>query len=510
MDYMLERERIAAGEVVYDGCQEQPVDMDISLPDYCPDIQRILKCQVYPRITSRSVMGDRLMLDGSFDVRVFYLDPEGKCVRCCDSGDSFSSEIALKQPADSAQVVALARVEYINCRATSPRRLDVHGAFSLCAKVVAAGQDEVVGSISGDDIEQQKETVPLNQLAALAQQQFSVDEVLELGSGKQPADNIIRSDAFAVLQDFKIAAGKLMLKGEVCVKFLYLPTGENPQPETMEYSIPFSQMIDCDGVTEDCLCDIKLEVFDVQAQVKNDYSGDKTFFDTQAKVMATAQAFRRTDVTVVKDAFSRKFELQMESKPKTIDNLTELAGDTFVNRSDIALEDNTVSRVLDIWSEMANASANVAEGKLQFKGKYSLCVLAINADGVPFYFERLIDFEYARACGTAGDVRCEAHASVGGISYRITGSGVETKTELRLSAEIYNKFAFKAVSSVSADESKPTPTDPDASLCLYFAAAGESVWNIARTYRTSPDSIRSENGLSGETVENRGMLLIPM
>lgn len=48
MDYMLNREALAAGEVLYDGSQEQPVDLDISLPDYCPDIQRILKCQVYP------------------------------------------------------------------------------------------------------------------------------------------------------------------------------------------------------------------------------------------------------------------------------------------------------------------------------------------------------------------------------------------------------------------------------------------------------------------------------
>ena len=53
MDYMLNREALAAGEVLYDGSQEQPVDLDISLPDYCPDIQRILKCQVYPRITGK-------------------------------------------------------------------------------------------------------------------------------------------------------------------------------------------------------------------------------------------------------------------------------------------------------------------------------------------------------------------------------------------------------------------------------------------------------------------------
>ncbi|HEX3017139.1 MAG TPA: SPOCS domain-containing protein [Caproicibacter sp.] len=510
MDYMLERERIAVGEVIFDGCHEQPVDMDINLPDYCPDIQRILKCQIYPKLTSRSITGDRLMLDGSYTVKIFYLDPDGASIRYCESGDSYSAEIPLKQPADNAQILAYPRVEYINCRATSPRRLDVHGSFSLCAKVVSVGQNEVVSNIAGDDIEQQKEAVSVNQLAGFAQQQFSIDEVLELGQGKLPADNIVRSDAFAVLQDFKVTAGKLMVKGEVNVKFLYTSTGENNAMETMEYSIPFSQMLDCDGVTDDCMCSVQLRIASVDTQIKNDYSGDKTYFDTQVKIFASAQAYRKSDVTVVNDAYSKKFDLSIGAKQKTMDNLAEIAKDTFVHKSEISMDDNTVGKVIDVWSEMANSAANVEDGKVMFSGKYSLCVLALNESNSPFYFERLIDFEYALPCTSTGDLKCDADITVGGISYRITGSGIETKVELRLSAEISQRFNFKAISDVTADETKPLPRDDAASLCLYFADAGESLWNIAREYRTSIAAVRSENGLSGDFVENRGMLLIPM
>ena len=154
MDYMLNREALAAGEVLYDGCQEQPVDLDISLPDYCPDIQRILKCQVYPRITGRNIMGDRLELEGTYSVKVFYLDAGGTALRCCENSSSFFAAITLKQPADGAHVSAFTRVEYINCRATSPRRLDIHGAFSVCAKVVGRTDSEVVCGIEGEEIEQ--------------------------------------------------------------------------------------------------------------------------------------------------------------------------------------------------------------------------------------------------------------------------------------------------------------------------------------------------------------------
>lgn len=511
MEYTLDREVLPVGEVIFDGCQEQPVDLNVSLPDYCADIQRILKCQIYPKVSSGSVSGDRLMVDGSYTVKIFYLDPAAACVRYCDSNNTFSAEIALKQSADSAQVFAFPRVEYINCRATSPRRLDIHGAFSVCAKVLVQGQNEITGNIQGDDMEQRKKTVSVNKLAGFSQQQFSVDEVLELGPGKPPADSILRTDAFAVLQDFKVTMGKLMVKGEVCVKFLYESTEENGEPEVMEFTVPFSQVLDCDGVTEDCLCNVKIAVLGVEAQIKDDYSGDKSYFDTQIRLFASVSAYRGADITLLTDAYSRKYDLNIDSKQKSFDNLQELTGDTYVHKASLAVEDAQIVKVIDIWSEMASVSAQAADGQMQFKGKYSLCVLAVNAENKPFYFERLIDFEYSRPCGSAGgDLKCSADANVGGISYRIVGNGIEVKTELRLTAEVYCRISYPAISGVSADETKPAAEDDSAALCIYFAEEGENLWSIAREYRTSVESIRAENGIAGEQVESRGMILIPM
>ncbi|MCI1964591.1 MAG: DUF3794 domain-containing protein [Oscillospiraceae bacterium] len=511
MDYMLDREAMAVGEVIFDGCQEQPVDLNISLPDYCPDIQRILKCQIYPRIGSRSISGDRLMLEGGFTVKVFYLDPDGTRIRFCDSTDTFATEIALKEPVENAQVYAFPRVEYINCRATSPRRLDIHGSFSVCAKVMVQGQTEVVGNIVGSDVEQQKDTMPVNNLVGFCQQQFSVDEILELGGGKPPADSIMRSEAFAVLQDFKVTAGKLMVQGDVCVKFLYDTTEENNMPEAMEFTIPFTQMLDCAGVTDDCLCDVKLEVIGVESQIKNDYSGDKTFFDTQVRLVASANAYQESEVTAVSDAYSRDYDLKIESKPKTLDTLTELVGDTTVQKNTLSVEDGTVSKVIDIWNEMSNVAAETKDGQVTFKGKFSLCVLALNEENEPFYFERLLDFEYTRACtSSGGSLKCDAQVGVGGISFRIMGSGIEAKTELRLTAEIYSRQTFQAITAVTADEERPVSRDNSAALCIYYAEAGENLWNIARNYRTSVDHIKQENGITGNVMEDKGMLLIPM
>lgn len=511
MDYMLNREALATSEVIYDGCQEQPVDLDISLPDYCPDIQRILKCQVYPHISSRSITGDRLALEGSYTVKILYLDSGGTAVHCYETSQSFSAAIQLKQTADNAQIFAFTRVEYINCRATSPRRLDIHGSFSACAKVIVQGENEVVSNIDGEGVEEQKNTLSINKMAGFAQQQFTVEEVLELGQGKPPADNLVRSDAFAVLQDYTPVANKLMIKGEVCVKFLYSTADNEAALEVMEYALPFNEMVDCEGASENCIFNIQLNVSGLEAQIKNDYSGDQTYFDVQARVFVNASAYQNSDVTMVTDAYSKQYELNINSKQKNIENAVEFINDTDIHKGSLALEDVPISKIIDIWNEMSTVSADYANGQINYKGKFNICVLALNPDNKPVYFERLMDFEYARPYQAKEDhIKCSASMLVAGISYRITGGGIDLKVELRLSAGIYSQYSLKLITDVAADETKPRAQDKSAALSIYYANAGESLWNIAREYCTSVNAIKLENDLAGDVVENRGMLLIPM
>ena len=512
MDYMLNREALAAGEVLYDGSQEQPVDLDISLPDYCPDIQRILKCQVYPRITGRNIIGDRVELEGTYNVKVFYLDAGGTTLRCCENSSSFFAAITLKQPAESAHIFSFTRVEYINCRATSPRRLDIHGAFSVCAKVIARTDSEVVCGIEGDEIEQKRQTMPYSRLAGFCGQQFPLEEVLELPASKPGADNILRATAFASLQDSKAVAGKLMVKGEVTLKILYSSVLDESMLETMEYAIPFSQMLDGGEFTDDCLCEVKLDIAGLTIQVKNDYSGDKTFFDVQASLYAEAVAYQPAEVTVVTDAYSKAYELEIGYQQKTLEQVVELLNDSTIQKSSISLEGTGISKVFDIWNELSSVTAAEQDGQIVYKGKFNVCILAANQENRPFYTERMVDFEYAHPWGAEKpkEVKCISWLNVAGISYRITGDGIEIKAELRLEAQVITQNSMKIISEIRADEDRPRARDTSAALSIYYADPGESLWDIARAYCTSVDAIRQENNLTGEFVESRGMLLIPM
>ena len=45
---------------IYDGVQEQSVELDYILPDYYPDIFKLIKCCIAPTIISSNINGDSL------------------------------------------------------------------------------------------------------------------------------------------------------------------------------------------------------------------------------------------------------------------------------------------------------------------------------------------------------------------------------------------------------------------------------------------------------------------
>lgn len=66
------------------------------------------------------------------------------------------------------------------------------------------------------------------------------------------------------------------------------------------------------------------------------------------------------------------------------------------------------------------------------------------------------------------------------------------------------------ITDISLNSENPKIRTDDAALKLYFADEGEKIWDIAKRYNTSVRSIIDDNGLTGDEIEKRGMVLIPI
>lgn len=513
MEYPVKTDGIFVSKVIFEENSEQTVDADFGLPDYCPDIQKILKCQIEPHIESKNIIGDRIEIEGISVVRIIYIDAIKTSVRCTEQSYPFSISSNLKDTPQFAVVQTDIKVNYLNCRALSPRRLNIHGAFNVLIKVIDKSEVRTCTHIQGDDIQQKKQTIDYSYLEGLSQQQFSVTETLETGQNRPAIQAVIRSDIRAVCSECKPIANKIMYKGELLVKIMYLSDLDSGKVETMEYNIPFSQVIDLNGVTEKSECAVRTEVMNYSVTLRSEIGFDDPLPVLSAKLCVTAFSFEKRDTMVITDCYSTKYAIEPEYTANTLPQLIANVKETIIDKSTVDFTDTSISKVIDVWVEKGSVICSQTDDKTSLTGKYNVCILAVDPDNNVIYTERTMEYNH-----TVNDIpklsQLSSYVSPECISvgFRFCSEKrIEVRTEMLISGEIYNTISTTAVSSAKADEDKKRRKESDStSLILYFATEGEDVWGIARDYCTSVTQVRQENDLTEDILTSDRMLMIPV
>ena len=177
-----------------------------------------------------------------------------------------------------------------------------------------------------------------------------------------------------------------------------------------------------------------------------------------------------------------------------------------VNGVDAMVEN--ISKLLDIYPGHITLDTSPTDDGIKACGKINMCIVALNEDEFPVFIER--SFEYSHPI-SAADCNAMIFPSVrmSSVSYRLADdNSVELRCEMKLSGGAVNNESYRAVSGVEVNKDQPLETD-DCALTLYYAAEGESLWDIAKSHKTGLELLLAENELEESTVERPQMLLIP-
>ena len=131
MEFKTNTETIPTSELIYSGVQEQGVELDYILPDYYPDIFRLVRCELSPVITDYSVIGDKLTYELRCDIRILYCGENGSVLQSVEQRQNFSKSLDLGRMAAPAEVTIIPKTDHVNFRAVNKRRLDMRGAVSV-------------------------------------------------------------------------------------------------------------------------------------------------------------------------------------------------------------------------------------------------------------------------------------------------------------------------------------------------------------------------------------------
>lgn len=507
MEFNQENRSFCSPVKVLDTVAEQLADVDLTLPDYCPDIEKILKCTLTPNVRSKCLSGGQLQVDGNCIVNVMYVESINKTIRCCEQSVNFSQSFSVREAGDSPAIIIKTKPEYINCRALSPRRLVMHGAFSLYSKVITAEKTEIYSN-DGKDLETLKYNVKCADLRSLCQEDFTVTEELSVAD-KPAVESVLRSDVSVNITDIKAITGKLMLNGEINLRMLYLTDVQTGETAKLDYLLPFNQIIDCKGIDEDTVNCVSCDVMSYDIRLKNDVLSEKPAVLIDVKLCVTEKGYCIIDEDVITDAYSVYCIAEPEFTQMMLTENVMPISDIHMEKNKIQIENGSISKVTDINIEGITAESVYENGDLKIKGKINICMTALDSDNMPMLVER--SFEYTHSLSNYEDcnVLADSEARPISVSFRLADDRtVEIRSEIRLSGTAMQQETLTVVNNTEIFEDKSIKSDGCA-LTLYFASKGEKMWDIAKAHSTKLEMLLNENSSENTALESAQMLLIP-
>lgn len=507
MELIVNRQPIFINENMLDTAIEQPVECDVLLPENNPDIAKILKCTLNPVVTSTQVQGGRLVVEGEGQVAVHYLSQHKRLCRS-DYKVPFSRVLELRGDPSCPVVNAQATGNYINCRMVNNRRLDIRGAATIRLKMMNVKEENPIASAEGMGVQLRKTTRPATRILCQVTKGFTVCEELELTSGKGAAVCILRVDACPKLLDSKVVAGKAILRGELLVHLLYQT--EQGGCDTMDYTIPMSHMVDVDGADEQCVCDVRLDVKNVDIEPHSDKDGDARLLRFEALVCATIRVHRSYEMMCAGDCYSTKYECNYQTKAVNTLYLAEVVNRNFVYKDNLDLPEG-VNRVADLWCNLLSSDVHMDGNQAVLTGKLNVALFGENNEGELDYFDKVVDFEERQPLPeNCNEPMFTPELKVQSCNFATTGAQIELRCEICLNGSLYGVSKMPVVSEIAVDPHKEKAANVSKGLYVYLADEGEGLWDIAKRYNTSVERIMEDNDLHADCTTDRTMLLIPV
>lgn len=510
MSFKWQREIITAGEEILAKNCEQSVELDYILPDYYPDIFRLVKGTLNPCVVSQNISGDKIIFELSVEITVWYCGENTKALQTITQKLNYSKTVDVGENCENAIVKIKPRCDYINCRAVNQRRLDIRGAANCTLCITTKREQNVIGDAYGAGIQLLKSAYSSASENGFAAKSFIVEDEFDLGVSKPPVLSIVRSDAVVTSVDKKQVSGRLVAKGDICVNLLYLADDGANSIESMQFTIPFSQIIDMnDSDGGECMIDAQCSSCDITVNANDD--GEQKNIKCSAMLNITAILHQSREVEIVTDAYSTEFACNTAQRQICIDAMPVRINEIHTEKENLSFDDEETENVCGVWASAETVSTRIEQGTLVISGKIKWCVLAKAHESYTL-FEKETVFEHI--CNDFGDyenLRADISAYVTACSYTLSNShGVTLKCDVRLCGCVVPTICRTALTDIVIDENTKENCGDDCALKLYFADEGEKLWDIAKKYKTSAKAVIEENDIDNACEKCSGMLMIPM
>ena len=472
--------------------QQREVSAEVIVPDTQADVYSVLSTAALCQIKQKILHRDMVTVEGVVEIEALCQEEQEERWQIVRGSVPFSHEIEI--PGCTEESVAQLRLEVLRCDALirNPRKLQLQAQLGAAVHLFEKSRFTVSESAGGsqeEDIQLLTEPVELEVLRAVCEKKLVATD--EIQTGQQ--GRLLHYSVDWRQEEQRILSGKVMLRGSALLQTVFVR--EN-RLEKQEYAIPFSQVVECEGVEPGDTVTIEYQTMQSQVTL---LEGEAPALSCSLTGTATACFVRKLRVSVLRDMYSTRYATDCKRE-----NLACPAWKCFeqaIPTEDTCQPQEPAVSVMDCRVR----ARGFVDDRGYMGGIYHVRILYCCAGGHLHCAEHTVKVVSDRAVEAqmltvrAGWKEVGAQAADGAIRLTFTallrGKGLVEQPCVQ-------------VSQCVLDSQQPRQAPPAGTLVLRAVQAGETPWSIAKQYGSRVGQILASNKLDASAQMTPGQLMI--
>ena len=470
------------------------MEQDIIVPDTKPDALKIVYVNVTPYVSDVEVMEDRLKLVGKLNYFVIYrVDDEKFNTRGLFASYPFTQNLEVKGISKDMNVTVIPSVKNIIYALPNERKISVKA--EVCFRVRGKCTTNVNLINSFDPEENIECKMCTGNFSNILQHKKSIiaskDDVM-LPKDAEDFFEILDLNTKIKNTEYKESYNKIMVKGDIEACMLYLPDSEEKKVKRTKLMIPFSAMIELENINDRSKFEIEYNLQNFDLKQKSDIESSKTM-SADYRIEADVTMFEDEEIEYVDDFYSQtrelnydRTELNVVKKDFVIVKNIELRE----NLSNILPENtNVVDYTLD--SNSINSTIN-PDNSVHIEGNAKVNIITQSTENSELETKQVDVLVNADVTleNVTSDAKITVDISNNGIN--LTQSGRDIDIDMNIIAKCYveNVANINIIDKIDGDKLDLASLD---SMNIYIVKPGDTLWHIAKKYKTSVEKILKTN-----------------
>lgn len=476
--------------------KEQEQTQEVRLPEGMPDIGSILGAWGQSLMRGKEWSGDSVNASGGVMAWVLYAPADGSTPRVVEAWLPVNLKWNLSGSEKMGTIRCVWQLKGVDGRTLSARKMMVRANVSVVGEALEACEEELSAAAQvPEDVQLLQNTYPARLPTEAGEKAFLLDDELSFSAGEPMPERLVSVTVTPQITEQKVLGGKAVFRGNGNFHILYQDA--EGMLHSRDHQAVFSQLADLDrDYDKDAQLSVAMALSSLEPEMQEGRLRLKCGMIAQYAVSDCVL------LELTEDAYSpsRKVSVDMQQLrlPMILDQRQEtvrfgcaLEGAGRVADVSVTAEQPTVRRTGESCELVCGGHAQVLyydeNGTVQGRsGRWNgSWELPVSAD--------------AELLGTILDMG-EPQISFSGDQMQVSG-------ELRMELQAISQQPLNMVTALELGEiQRPDPGRP--SLILRRSGEG-SLWEIAKGTGSTVSAIRSANGLTGEPLDDR-LLLIPV